>query len=113
MALAIAHGNYVRMSATGLTPEQLALLQQVFNQHPEIDAVKLYGSRAKGNFHERSDVDLVLIGTGIDRFLVADILLDLADTDLPYTVDLQNYSEIKNRALVEHIDQVGMVIYER
>ena len=55
----------------------------------------------------------MLIGTGIDRFLVADILLDLADTDLPYTVDLQNYTEIKNRALVEHIDRVGMVIYER
>ena len=101
------------MTDTGLTPEQLTLLQQVFNQHPEVDAVKLYGSRAKGTFHERSDVDLVLIGTGIDRFLVADILLDLADTDLPYTVDLQNYSEIKNRALVEHIDRVGMVIYER
>ena len=113
MALAIAHGNYVGMSATGLTPEQLALLQQVFNQHPEIDAVKLYGSRAKGNFHERSDVDLVLIGTGIDRFLVADILLDLTDTDLPYTVDLQNYSEIKSRTLVEHVDRVGLVIYKR
>ena len=101
------------MSDTGLTPEQLALLQQVFNKHPEIDAVKLYGSRAKGNFHKRSDVDLVLIGTGIDRFLVADILLDLADTDLPYMVDLQNYNEIKNRALVEHIDRVGLVIYKR
>jgi predicted nucleotidyltransferase len=101
------------MSDTGLTPEQIALLQQVFNKHPEIEAVKLYGSRAKGNFHERSDVDLVLIGTGIDRFLVADILLDLADSDLPYAVDLQNYSDIKNRALIEHIDRVGLVIYER
>ena len=101
------------MTDTGLTPEQLTLLQQVFNQHPEVDAVKLYGSRAKGTFHERSDVDLVLIGTGIDRFLVADILMDLADTDLPYTVDLQNYCEIKIRALVEHIDRVGIMIYER
>ncbi len=101
------------MSATGLTPEQLALLQHVFNKHPQIAAVKLYGSRAKGTFHERSDVDLVLVGTGIDRFLVADLLMDLADTDLPYTVDLQNYSEIKNRALIEHIDRVGLVIYER
>ncbi len=101
------------MSATGLTPEQLALLQQVFNKHPQIVAVKLYGSRAKGNFHDRSDVDLVLVGTGIDRFLVADLLMDLADTDLPYTVDLQNYSDIKNRALIEHIDRVGLVIYER
>ena len=101
------------MSTTGLTPEQLALLQQAFKKHPEVEAVKLYGSRAKGTFHERSDVDLVLIGTGIDRFLMADLLMDLADTDLPYTVDLQNYSEIKNRALVEHVDRVGMVIYER
>ncbi len=101
------------MSITGLTPEQLTLLQQVFKKHPQITAVKLYGSRAKGTFHERSDVDLVLVGTGIDRHLVADLLMDLADTDLPYTVDLQNYSEIKNRALIEHIDRVGLVIYER
>ncbi len=101
------------MSDTGLTPEQLIMLQNVFKTYPQVDAVKVYGSRAKGNFHERSDVDLVLIGTGIDRFLVADVLLDLADTDLPYTVDLQNYSEIKNRALLEHIDRVGLVIYER
>ena len=101
------------MSATGLMPEQLVLLQQIFNKHPQIAEVKLYGSRAKGTFHERSDVDLVLVGTGIDRHLVADLLMDLADTDLPYTVDLQNYSEIKNRALIEHIDRVGLVIYER
>ena len=101
------------MSVTGLTSEQLALLQQVFKKHPEVAAVKLYGSRAKGTFHERSDVDLVLVGTGIDRHLVADLLMDLADSDLPYTVDLQNYSEIKNRALIEHIDRVGLVIYER
>ncbi|MFI3223302.1 MAG: nucleotidyltransferase domain-containing protein, partial [Methylococcaceae bacterium] len=101
------------MSDTGLTPEQLIMLQNVFKTYPQVDAVKVYGSRAKGNFHERSDVDLVLIGTGIDRFLVADVLLDLADTDLPYAVDLQNYSDIKNRALIEHIDRVGLVIYER
>jgi predicted nucleotidyltransferase len=101
------------MSPTGLTPEQLVLLQQVFKKHPEVATVKIYGSRAKGNFNDRSDVDLVLLGTGIDRHLVADLLMDLADTDLPYTVDLQNYSDIKNRALIEHIDRVGLVIYER
>ena len=101
------------MSPTGLTPEQLVLLQQVFKKHPEVATVKIYGSRAKGNFNDRSDVDLVLLGTGIDRHLVADLLMDLADTDLPYTIDLQNYSDIKNRALIEHIDRVGLVIYER
>jgi len=101
------------MSKTGLTPEQLALLQQVFKKHPEVETVKLYGSRAKGSFHDRSDIDLVVLGAGIDRFLVADLLMDLADADLPYAVDLQNYGEIKNRALIEHIDRVGLVIFER
>ena len=101
------------MSKTGLTPEQLALLQQVFKKHPEVETVKLYGSRAKGSFHDRSDIDLVVLGAGIDRFLVADLLMDLADADLPYAVDLQNYGDIKNRALIEHIDRVGLVIFER
>ena len=113
MVRAIVDRNKRTMSRTGLTPEQLTLLQQVFNKHPKITAVKLYGSRAKSTFHERSDVDLVLFGKSIDRFLVADLLLDLADSDLPYPVDLQNYNDIKNRALIEHIDRVGLVIYER
>lgn len=101
------------MSITGLTTEQLELVQQVFKKHSAVASVKLYGSRAKGTFHDRSDVDLVVFGAGIDRFLIADMLLDLDDSNLPYTVDLQNYSDIKNRALIEHIDRVGVVIFER
>ncbi len=101
------------MNDTGLTSDQLALLTQVFQKHPQIDCVKLYGSRAKGTFQPRSDVDLVAFGHDINRFLIADILLDLADSDLPYQVDLQNYHELKNRALIEHIDRVGLVLYQR
>ena len=100
------------MNAIGLTSEQLTLLTQVFQKHPEITTVKLYGSRAKGNFHKRSDIDLVAFGQGIDRFLIADILLDLDDSDLPYTVDLQDYRELKNPKLRAHIDRVGLTIYQ-
>ena len=101
------------MTDTGLTPEQLAQLTEVFKKHPPIDCVKLYGSRAKGTYHPRSDVDLVVLGDDIDRFLIADILLDLADSDLPYQVDLQNYHDLKNRALIEHIDRVGVIVYQK
>ncbi len=101
------------MNEIGLTCQQLELLQQIFKKHPAVQSVKLYGSRAKGTFHERSDVDLVAFGEGIDRFIIAELLLDLADSNLPYTVDLQNYHELKNRALIEHIDRIGVVIFER
>jgi predicted nucleotidyltransferase len=100
------------MNTTGLTSQQVELLRQVFKNYAAVKSVKLYGSRAKGTFHARSDVDLVVLGDEIDRFLIAQMLLDLEDSDLPYTVDLQNYAELKNQALKEHIDRVGMLIYE-
>ena len=97
----------------GLTDAQLALLCDIFKKHLAIESVKLYGSRAKGTFHTRSDVDLVIFGAGIDRFLIAELLLELMESDLPYTVDLQSYHDLKNRALIEHIDRVGRVIYTK
>ena len=33
----------------GLTPAELALLHGVFRHHPEITAIKLFGSRAQGS----------------------------------------------------------------
>jgi predicted nucleotidyltransferase len=100
------------MNTTGLTDKQLELLRQVFKKYSAVRTVKIYGSRAKGSSHARSDVDLVVFGEGLNRFLLAEMLLDLEDSDLPYTVDLQNYDELKNQALKEHIDRVGVLIYQ-
>ena len=101
------------MMSTGLTIEQIDVLVRIFIKYPEIEVVKLYGSRAKGTFNSRSDVDLVVFGEGIDRFLLSNMLLDLDDSNLPYSVDLQNYSEIKNRALIDHIERVGIPIFKQ
>jgi uncharacterized protein len=101
------------MNSFGIDEPVLAILRQVFAQYPEIQQVKLYGLRAKGTHRPNSDLDLVLMGKLVDRFTLANILMDLDDSDMPLLVDLQNYSEIKNRQLLEHIDRVGLVIYER
>ena len=98
---------------TGLSVDVLGSLQKAFEKHTEIEQVKLYGSRAKGTFSERSDIDLVAYGRGIDRFLVADVLLELDDSDIVNMVDMQDYHELKNQQLVEHIDRVGVVIYDK
>jgi uncharacterized protein len=100
------------MKQTGLTESQLNLLQTVFKNYPAIKTVKLYGSRAKRTFNERSDIDLVVFGENISRFLISDLLLELENSDLPYLVDVQNYAELKNRQLIAHIDRVGVVIYQ-
>lgn len=101
------------MQNTGLTEYQLEMLRKVFQQYPEIERVKLYGSRAKGTYNERSDIDLVAYGEQINRDIIAAVLLDLDDSDIPYQIDLQNYHDLKNRNLVDHIDRVGIEIFHR
>ncbi len=101
------------MMATGLSAAVLGLLTKVFEHYEAIEQVKLYGSRAKGTFNERSDIDLVAYGKGIDRFVIASIFMELDDLDIPYKVDLQNYHDLKNSELIKHINRVGMVIYDR
>ena len=48
------------MNPPSLEPAELALLRGVFLRHPEIQSVKLFGSRAKGIHTPASDVDLAL-----------------------------------------------------
>jgi len=101
------------MQETGLSVGVLHLLHKVLEKYPCIEQVKLYGSRAKGTFNERSDIDLVAYGRDIDRSIIANVLMDLDDSDIPYLADLQNYHELKNRQLIDHIDRVGVLIYQK
>jgi predicted nucleotidyltransferase len=101
------------MKACGLDSQTIQKLRQIFANYPSVRQAKLYGSRAKGTHQAHSDIDLVVLGDGLDRFVIANLLLDLDDTDIPFLIDLQNYSELRNRRLIEHIDRVGVVIYQR
>lgn len=101
------------MTTFGLSPAVLAQMQAVFSHYPALEVVKIFGSRAKGSFHERSDIDLVAFGSNLDRFQIADILQSLEETDIPYLIDLQPYDALKNPRLIDHIDRIGKVIYQR
>ena len=86
-------------------------MRHIFAKYAVISTVKIYGSRAKGNYKNQSDIDLVILDKDVSRFIVSKILLDFDDSDVPYLIDLQCYDTIKNQALKEHIDRVGVVIY--
>ena len=88
-------------------------LKKIFELYPQIESVKLYGSRAMGTAKNNSDIDLVAFGENLDRFVIAEVLLDLNDSDIPYLIDLQSYNEIKNLRLKDHINRIGVVIYNQ
>lgn len=101
------------MSCPGLAANHLKTIVDILARYDAIEQAVLFGSRAKGCFHDRSDVALALFGEGVSRQLMATLTLDFDDSDLPVLVDAVNYQEIKNQALLDHIKRVGLAIYRR
>lgn len=97
----------------GLPAATVAKIHEVFSRHPEIEKAALYGSRAKGNFKNGSDIDLTLFGGKLDSKILAKLDCELDDLLLPYEFDISIFSELTHPELIEHIIRVGKVFYER
>ena len=100
------------MTNFGLKLRHTEILKEIFSKYKEVKKVIMYGSRAKGTSHDRSDVDLVISNSDIDRHLVGKLINDINESDFPYAVDLQILESIKNEELKNHIHRVGQVFYE-
>ena len=98
------------MNAPSLTLGELSLLRGVFQRHPEIKTVKLFGSRAKGTHVAGSDIDLALWGE-VDALCAEAIAAELDELPLPYRYDVKPFALIKLRPLREHIERVGITVY--
>ncbi|MBF0155243.1 MAG: nucleotidyltransferase domain-containing protein [Magnetococcales bacterium] len=98
------------MTATGLSEQDLAMMQAVFRQIPAIQTVILFGSRAKGNHRPQSDVDLALVGI-TDPLQAEEVAETLDRLPMPYRFDVKAWDAIRHPALMEHIRRVGVVIH--
>ena len=97
----------------GLSEQTCATIRKILDQHPMIDKAVIYGSRAKGNYKNGSDIDLTLMGNALDYKTLSAVAWALDESLIPYTVDLSLFEKIENPALREHIERVGKVFYER
>ena len=97
----------------GLEDSTIEKICSILDQFPSICKAVLYGSRAKGNYKKGSDIDLCLFGTDIDQILLYRLEESLDDLLLPYQIDLSAYSSLSNKDLIDHIDRIGVVFYQR
>ena len=96
----------------GLSDRTLNTLDSIFRKYPGIRQVVLYGSRAKGEYRNDSDIDLSLkTDSSFTHKDLLDITGDFDDSDMPYFVDILIYENLSNPSLKEHIDRVGKVLY--
>ena len=101
------------MPAYGLPDATIELIRRILVAFPAVDTAILYGSRAKGNYRKGSDIDLTLSGATLDQRQLAEIAGKLDESAIPYQVDLSIKEQIDNPALLEHIQRVGVVFYQR
>jgi predicted nucleotidyltransferase len=101
------------MMQFGLLAEDIAKINRVFSNFDAIESVYVYGSRAKGNFKNSSDIDLTLVEQTMtfSDFLALENQLD--DLLLPYKIDLSQKRKIANLDLLAHIDRVGQLFYSK
>ncbi|MDP4209988.1 MAG: nucleotidyltransferase domain-containing protein [Bacteroidota bacterium] len=97
----------------GLVASDLIAILSELSKNDNIDEVILFGSRAKGSYHTGSDIDLALKGNNIGINDILDLSIELDKLLLPYKIDLVIYKRIKEKALIEHIDRVGVKLYQR
>lgn len=96
----------------GLKKEDLSRIIAVFQHFPSITSVVLYGSRAKGNYHSGSDIDITLFTTdNPPKNLLFQVMDRLDDLDLIYGFDVSLHQHIDNPSLIDHIQRVGIEIY--
>ncbi|MBK9193048.1 MAG: nucleotidyltransferase domain-containing protein [Crocinitomicaceae bacterium] len=97
----------------GLADHTIENIQQVFSGFNEIEEVILYGSRAKGNYKEGSDIDLTIKGKVINKDFLNRLQIQLDQLYLPYTFDISCFEDLSNESLIDHIKRVGVSFYQK
>ena len=97
----------VPMKDTGISERVLQEIRKLAEQY-HVKRVVLFGSRARGDFHRTSDIDLAVSGGDIVSFA-----LDVEDktwTLLKY--DVVNMDQPVQKELKESIEKEGVLLYE-
>ena len=97
----------------GLSEQHSQAILELLIQQSEVEAVVLYGSRAMGRQHPGSDIDLCLQAPGMTLSQLLSLGADLDELLLPWPIDLQLRHYINHPPLLEHIDRVGVTLWQR
>lgn len=99
------------MNNFGLPERTIEEITAYFKTKPEIELVKIFGSRAKGTYRTGSDIDFAVWTDKQDSFLR--IAGELDDLPTPYKFDVIDYKNLSHEGVKNSIDRDGIVFYKR
>lgn len=102
----------LKTDSFGLDEEVIDAFAEIFESTTNVDEVIIFGSRAKGNYSEGSDIDLAVKGKAVFDTVLT-LMIEIEKLGLLYKVDIQNYHSITNQDLRDHIQRVGKTFWRR
>ncbi len=97
----------------GLKQNTIDKINAVFEKISEIEEVVIYGSRAKGNYREGSDIDITIIGKNISYATLSKINQEIDDLNTPYLFDISIFDKLESKEFINHINRVGQTFYKK
>lgn len=98
------------MDNFGLPQRTIDELLNYFKQKSEIEKVVIYGSRAKGTYHNGSDIDFAIWTNKHES--ITNILSELDDLPTPYMFDVTDYKTLTHGGMKNSIDKYGKIFYD-
>jgi len=96
----------------GLEENIIEEITRVLEEQPKVEKAYIFGSRAKGNYRPDSDIDIALKGYDLTVEDILKISAAIDKQNLGYEVDWVDYKNVKEQALREHIDRIGIPLYD-
>jgi len=97
----------------GLLESDLESILDILRSNMKIDQVILFGSRAKGDNSNGSDIDLAIRGKDLKLDDILESKTRFEELPIPYKIDLIIYDRINEQELKDHVDRVGKVLFKR
>jgi proline iminopeptidase len=98
------------MNSTGVAGSILQLIADACFTYKKVRAVIIYGSRARGDYKQGSDIDLAIDAPELSETEFAKLWNELDDLPIIYPMDVVHLQSIKNKTLVDAITQEGIAL---
>lgn len=103
-----AHWN-----ATGISKRFISELQSYCSKNDQIEKIFLFGSRARGDYHRSSDIDLAVFTRKISHTQQNLIEQAINQMSTPLKIDVVFMDRLTKEKLIFNIRKEGVVIYEQ
>ena len=101
------------MDKFGLPQQTIDEICKYFSTITQVELVKIYGSRAKGNQKPYSDIDFVIYGNEITETLINKISTELDELPTPYMYDVHWIRDITSEKLLTNINNTAQDFYKK